>query len=204
MEGTREKNATAAENRVEALRHPLRAKILRLLIKGGPNTPSQMARELDAKLDDVAYHTERLAKLGCAEHIGERRTRAKGPPAHLYRATERYLIKTQEWGDLSPVEQDHLVIEFIEAHFDDLDLGVRSGTLGADENFHLTQTRILADEQGRDELLELWETTRKTALEIQDRSAKRLLALGTEPINISTLLGCFEVPLAEESPAQEP
>lgn len=61
---------TAEERQHEAVRDELRARVLRLLIVGGPSHPAGMAKTLGASLDDVNYHTKRLVALGCAEFIG--------------------------------------------------------------------------------------------------------------------------------------
>ncbi len=211
---TRAKEA-AAQNRVEALRQPLRAKILRLLIAQGPSSPSKMTRvlaetvdpEMPAKElrrlgDQVNYHTKRLVELGCAELADE--IKVRGAVEHVYCATERYLVETEEWEGLPPEIKEHLTAEFAQAHLDDMVLGFRAGTLGTHEHFHLTQTRILLDEQGRDELLERYENLRLEALEIEDRSNKRRQDSGDQGINMSSLLGCFEVPSPpEKSSAQK-
>jgi len=73
--------------------HPLRAAILRILAERTAS-PAEMARELREELSNVSYHAKQLVKLECAELVDTRVRR--GAIEHLYRATERPLIETQQ------------------------------------------------------------------------------------------------------------
>ena len=191
----------AKQNRVEALRNELRARILRYLIKEGPNSPSKIAKALGERTHNVNYHVKRLVELQCAELVDERRATPASPAEHVYRATERYLVETAEWEDLPDGVKDHLAGEFAQAHIDDIVLGFKAETLGTHERFHLTQTRILVDERGRDDLLALYERVRLESLLIQDESAERMAKSGGPAVNTSSLLGLFEIPLPEKKPS---
>lgn len=79
---------TAEERQHEAVRDELRARVLRLLIVGGPSHPAGMAKTLGASLDDVNYHTKRLVALGCAEFVGIHPV-SGNIVGRVYRATER-------------------------------------------------------------------------------------------------------------------
>lgn len=183
---------TAAERRLEALRHKLRSRIMRLLITEGPNNPASMAKTLDAVLDDVNYHTKRLVELGVAELVGEEKV--GGAIAHVYRATERYLIETEEWDDLHPLLKDYHSAQFAQAHIDDLVLGFRAGTLGTHRHFDLSQKRVVMDEQGRDEALEIYARAMEELQQAEARAAGRRVDSEEPGIHLSVLQGCFEIP----------
>jgi DNA-binding transcriptional ArsR family regulator len=65
-----------------ALRHPLRRCILRLMSDGREISPSQLARELDRPVTNVAYHVGVLAECGAVEEAGRRKVR--GTTQHFY------------------------------------------------------------------------------------------------------------------------
>lgn len=61
---------------ISAIDHPLRRRILRLLLdEDVPLSPVQMAETLTALLGSVAYHVRVLRRLGAVEPVGERRVR---------------------------------------------------------------------------------------------------------------------------------
>ncbi len=185
-----------AQNRAEAFRHRLRGRILRLLVEG-PSSPSKMAKVLEAKPGDVNYHTKRLVELGFAE-LADLKP-ANGSVEHIYRATDRYLVETKEWEDLPDEVKDHASAEFAQAHIDDMVLGFRARTLGTHEHFHLTQTRILVDERGRDEGMQITERARQELADVESRSAKRRLKSKETGTHMSSLLAWFEVPPDKET-----
>lgn len=174
------------------MRNPLRSEILELLVKG-PSSPSKMGRALGVSTQIVNYHTKRLVKLGCAEPAGKRRVEGKSVPEHMYRATDRVLIETEDWEELAPEVKDHQVWQYAHAIVDDLELGLKGGTLGPDKHFHLTQTRILVDEEGRDRVMEIQERARLDILEVQTQSLKRLEKAEEEGMDMSSLQGSFPI-----------
>jgi hypothetical protein len=181
------------DNRVEALRHHLRRKIMAHLTNEGPSSPSSMARVLGGdSLENVNYHTKRLVELGCAE-LAEEKTAPGRPPQKIYRATARYLVDTEEWEELDPASKEGASGEFAQLFIDDLVEGFRAETLGTHEHFALIQHRVVVDGQGRKELIEAEERAMGEVQDIQARAADRLS--GEDPgINMSVLQACFEVP----------
>jgi DNA-binding transcriptional ArsR family regulator len=111
----REKTST---NRLEAMRHPLRARILRLLVEREVMSPAELSRALLADLGDVSYHVHRLEELECAELVSTRPVR--GAVEHFYRATERHLVDTDEFDDLDPISAQDLVCDSFQRVIDDL------------------------------------------------------------------------------------
>src|SRR5687767_10213230 len=91
----------STRNRLKAMSHPWRARILRLLVERGIQSPAELARALGAELSDVSYHTRRLEELECVELVKTRPVR--GALEHFYRAIELHLIDTSEWEELDPM-----------------------------------------------------------------------------------------------------
>ncbi len=188
---TKTQRRKATENRIKAMSHPLRASILRTLVERTAS-PAEMARELDEELSNVSYHTKQLVEFECAELVSTRPVR--GALEHFYSATERHLIDTEEWEELDPVIAEDLVCEFMQKIIDDFVSSARAGIIGSDQNFHLTRTPLVLDEEGMQEALEIHERARLEILELEARSAARMVESGEEGANVSTSQGCFKMP----------
>jgi DNA-binding transcriptional ArsR family regulator len=181
----------AAQKRIKAMNHPVRAAILAILAER-TSSPAEMARELDEDLSNVSYHTKQLVELECAELVSTRPVR--GALEHFYRATERSLIDRAEWDELNPMVAGSLVHEAMQKVLDSFVAATRAGTLGKDADFHLTRTPVLVDRQGLQEALEAHEKARQEVLDIASRSAERMIESGEEGINVSSSQACFKMP----------
>ena len=164
------------------MNHPVRSAVLAILAER-ISSPAEMARELDEDLSNVSYHTKQLVELGCAELVSTRPVR--GALEHFYRATERSLIDKDEWNELDPMMAESIVHEVIAA---------RAKTIAADDEFHLTRTPLVFDQQGLEEALEAHEQTRQELLDIASRSADRMVDSGEDGINVSSSQLCFKMP----------
>lgn len=193
---TKTQRRKATENRIKAMSHPLRATILRILVERTAS-PAEMARELDEELSNVSYHTKQLVEFECAELVSTRPVR--GALEHFYRATERHLLVMEEWEELDPVMQEDLVCEIMQKIVDDFVASARDGIIGSDENFHLTRTPLVLDSEGLREALEAHERARLEILEIEARSAARMVESGEEGVNVSTSQICFKMPSRKRS-----
>lgn len=181
----------AAENRIKAMSHPLRAAILGILADRTAS-PAEMARELEEELSNVSYHTKQLVEFEHAELVSTRPVR--GALEHFYRATERHLVDTEEWEELDPVMSESLVCEFMQKILDDFVASAKASIIGSDAKFHLTRTPLVLDEQGLQEALEAHERARLAILEIESRSAARMLESGEQGTNVSSSQACFKMP----------
>jgi len=188
---TKTQRRKATENRIKAMSHPLRAAILRILTERTAS-PAEMARELGEELSNVSYHAKQLVEFECAELVSTRPVR--GALEHFYRATERHLVDTEEWEELDPLVAEGILCEIVQRMLDDFVASMRAGVIGADENFHLTRTLLVLDEQGMKEALEAHERTRLEILEIASRSDARLVESGEKGQAVSTSQGLFELP----------
>lgn len=181
-----------ATNRLEAMRHPLRARILRLLVEQGEMSPAQLSRALHADLRDVSYHMRRLEPLECAELVRTRPVR--GALEHFYRATERHLVDTEEFEDLDPIAADDLVCNSFQRVVDDFVASRKARMIGFDKNFHLTRTPQILDEEGFEEAMGIYERLRLEMAEVERRSAERRGESGSTGIAVSSNLILFKVP----------
>jgi DNA-binding transcriptional ArsR family regulator len=188
---TKTQRRQATKNRIKAMSHPLRASILRILTERTAS-PAEMAREMDEELSNVSYHTKQLVEFDCAELVSTRPVR--GALEHFYRATERHLIDTEEWDELEPLVAEDLVCEFMQKILDDFVASARAGIIGSDADFHLTRTLHVLDDEGLKEALKAHERARLEILEIEARSAARMVESGEEGTNVSSSQGLFKMP----------
>jgi DNA-binding transcriptional ArsR family regulator len=188
---TKTQRRKATENRIKAMSHPLRASILRILTERTAS-PAEMARELDEDLSNVSYHTKQLVGFECAELVSTRPVR--GALEHFYRATERHLVDTEEWEELDPVIAEDLVCQFMQRILDDFVASAKARLVGGDKDFHLTRTLHVLDAEGLQEALEVHEKARLEIVEIEARSAARMVKSGEAGTNVSSNQGLFKLP----------
>jgi DNA-binding transcriptional ArsR family regulator len=179
-------------NRLKAMEHPLRARLLSLLVEHGVQSPTELARALGAELSDVSYHVRRLKELDCAELVSTRPVR--GAVEHFYRATEPHLIDGAEWEELDQMMAGELVCEFMQNIVDDFVDSRRAGIVGSDRHFHITRTPLTLDEQGFQKGIEAFERFRLDMWAIEAESSQRLAAYEGTPISVSSSLVYFKVP----------
>ena len=187
----REKSKT---NRIAAMSHPLRARIMRLLSDRDVMSPAQLSRELRAELSDVSYHVRRLEELECAELVNTRPVR--GALEHFYRVIERPLIDTDEFEDLDPITAEDLVLDGFQRVINDFAASRRAQMVGFDRHYHLTRTPLILDEKGFQEGMEVFERCRLEMSEVERRSAERRSESGAPGIAASSNLQLFKVPNA--------
>ncbi|HEU4706071.1 MAG TPA: helix-turn-helix domain-containing protein [Solirubrobacterales bacterium] len=188
---TKAERRKAAENRIKAMSHPLRAAVLRILVDRTAS-PAEMARELEEELSNVSYHTKQLVEFECAELVGTRPVR--GALEHFYSATERHLIETDEWEEIDPVIAEDIICETQQKMLDDFVASVRAQMIGTDKDFHQTRTSLVLDAEGLQEALDAHERTRMELIEIAARAASRMVESGEEGVNVSSIQACFRVP----------
>lgn len=181
------------QNRLKAMSHPLRAKCLRLLDERGEMSPVQVTRALgEDNLTDVAYHMKRLAELDCAEVVRTRPVR--GAVEHFYISTDRHLIETAEWESLDPLMAGSLVCEFMQSILDDFVASKKAGIVGSDQDFHITRTPMILDNEGLHEGMDAVERCRLEMAEIEARSVRRRAESGEPGVRTSSSFALFKMP----------
>jgi DNA-binding transcriptional ArsR family regulator len=182
------------DNRMKAMQHPLRRRILLWLQEHGKAAPAEIARDLGEETNSVSNHLRMLVKYECAELVEEVKV---GPSIkHMYRHTDRHLIDVGEWKDVDPAAKVGLLVDFMQPAVDDVTIGITSGTLGRDEeDWLLTRSPIHGlDQEGLAKALAIHERAFREILELPAECAERMKKSGEEPISVSSFQGCFEVP----------
>ena len=181
----------AAQKRIKAMNHPVRAAVLSILAER-TSSPAEMARELDEDLSNVSYHTKQLVELECAELVSTRPVR--GALEHFYRATERSLIDKEEWNELDPMMAESLTHEMMQKLLDDFTTSARAGIVGSDADFHLGRTPLVLDQEGLKEAMDAHQRAHQELLDIAARSAERMVDSGEEGTNVSSSQAFFKMP----------
>lgn len=190
MPTTKQRRA-ATQNRLIAVSHPLRAEILRILVER-PASPAEMANELGVPTPNVSHHAKRLVELDCAELLEERKV--QGAIQHIYRATERALVSTEEWEEMHPREAQGFLAEVMQLILEDFLAAEKAEILGEDADFHFTRTPVSLDSEGLREGLKVFETARLAMVEVERRSAERSGGSSAQTFSASSALGLFKVP----------
>lgn len=187
-----ERRDRAKTNRVTAMSHPLRARILRLLSDRDVMSPAQLSRELHAELSPVSYHVRALVKLECAEEVFTRPVR--GALEHFYRATERSLIDADEFEHLDPVVAEDLVCQAIQRILDDFVDSRKAQMVGYDKHFHISRTPLILDPEGYEEGMQAVERCRIEMSKIESRSVQRRAESGAPGVSTAADFLFFKVP----------
>jgi DNA-binding transcriptional ArsR family regulator len=148
------------------LSHPLRPRILDVLVEVGEGSPRTIARQLGEDAPKVAYHVRVLAAQGWLEPAGM--VPRGAVVERLYRPVVRPLLYDAQWR-LLPVALRRRLAEltltalFAEARPERFE---REGS-------HVDRLTLLLDEEGRRELSALLDDVLDEAEQIQARAAAR-------------------------------
>jgi DNA-binding transcriptional ArsR family regulator len=162
----------------EAIRRPELAKIFRsmtrqvLLFEYGEQeaTPSKVAEKLGVPLNLVAYHTNVLLDAGLVELVGTRRVR--GAVEHTYRTVVVPRIHDDDWADVPPKIRRALSRLLVEATSRDAHRALDEGGMDC-ATTHLSRSPLLLDDQGRQDLAALLQSTLDAAARIEAESRDR-------------------------------
>jgi predicted ArsR family transcriptional regulator len=182
------------------MQHPLRAEAFGLIRARGPISPAEVARELEADVPTVSYHVRKLTEYNCVEEVENRPVR--GVVEHFYRATEEPKLDVEDWAAFSesePEVAEILTDEFMQNVVDDFTASRQAEIVGRDEEFWITRTPHVLDDQGLQEALEAAEAYETKITEIAARSAAR-----RDPkdpgIPVSSSIVFFKMPLRRQRP----
>jgi AcrR family transcriptional regulator len=167
---------------------PIRQKVLNILSDHAA-TLREIADELGQAEAAVRDDLNVLERIGLVEVVERRGDAAE----HLYKSNMG-VIHTEPWDRLNPAERQQISAQVDQLIRSDLDRSMASGTF--DARPERVQVRIphIVDEQGWQELSELYAETVTAALEIHAKSSERLEASEESGIDARTVLALFEVP----------
>jgi DNA-binding transcriptional ArsR family regulator len=162
-----------------ALSHPLRQRILERLSAEGEASPTQLARALDARVTNVAYHIKVLLKLNCVELVGTRQRR--GALEHYYRATTHPWIDADRWAQLPASFRRQTLGRELQNIFSDASAAAVAGGLDHPDA-QVRRVSVVLDQQGWQDVAALVENLLAAVRQIHADSAVRAAeSQGGEP-----------------------
>jgi DNA-binding transcriptional ArsR family regulator len=172
--------------------HPTRAKAFTILTERKAS-PVEIAQEIGKDVGHVGYHVRKLLQLNLVELVDERPVR--GAVEHFYRATVRPYVSTEELSNQSIEEREVFTRHILQFHVADVARALDAHTFDARPNRALLRTPLVVDEDGFQELSELHDEMYERTLEIQARSAERLVDEDeSAPIHTVSATMFFELP----------
>jgi DNA-binding transcriptional ArsR family regulator len=160
-----------------AMTHPTRLRTMRVLAERTA-TPRQIAEEIDEPVNNVAYHVNILAKLGCIELIDVRSARGGRVAEHVYRASRRPYFDQSAWEQLGESEKLNVVAAIMHHVTDDVARAMAHGTFYEPDDNHLSRSPMTVDQEGWRETIDLLDETLDRLATIQQRVNER--SAGTE------------------------
>jgi len=183
----------------EALRHPLRVRILEIVNERDISPVQFMIQQLapdievSAKaLSSISYHFRELAKCGCIEIVDT--IARRGATEHIYRGAVRAYFTDEEWKGLSPRERclvSRTVYQGLAARAESAFL---SHTFDSRTDRHLTWVAMEIDERGWTELMATLAGAYGDITQIRHDAKDRLAASGDKAVPVTVGMLGFESP----------
>jgi DNA-binding transcriptional ArsR family regulator len=165
----RKKDGILDERIVKAISHPIRHRVLVLLIDRVAS-PNEIANEIGESLGRVSYHVRQLAEVGAIELV--RTEPRRGAVEHFYRATARAWFSDTDWALLPKTTRRGIFGEYLDRIGADVRGAADSGGFDHLET-HVSYTLLDLDARGMTDVSELLAETLERALEIQAEVASR-------------------------------
>jgi DNA-binding Lrp family transcriptional regulator len=174
----------------DALRHPLRVRILAACSEG-EETVEQFAKRHKISRRNCRNHFRALERAGFLNH---REVQIRGVRLHLYSAAQEPIITDSEFAEMSEEERREFSESVVRDFLARCWAALEAGTLDRREDSHLTWMPLTLDEQGWKEATDLLTRVFKALYEIRAESKIRLRETGETPIPTIFGLAGFEVP----------
>lgn len=156
---------------VQAMAHPLRIRILRILTERIAS-PKEMANAIDESPGNMAYHARVLFDLGCTELV--KTVSRRGAREHFYRAKADAFTSSYKWRSLPRIVRG----EIAAAAFQELYLRVIAAldakTFQRRDGSNLSCLPFQVDEAGWEELVEIIAVAEQAIKEVGVQASQRL------------------------------
>ena len=157
----------------QASAHPIRVKLMAALTMMTAS-PRELADEIDEKLNNVCYHLNQLAKLGCVELVEVVDAAGGRVGEHIYRGVRRPYMSIEAWNGLTEHAKHRWVMTTMRLITEDIEKAMNKGTFLDPDDNHLTRSPMVVDVKGWAETLEILERAVADLIEVEARSAVRL------------------------------
>lgn len=184
-----------------ALKHPLRVRILEVLNEG-PRSPSQFVEEglvpkgsyntYQQALSLASYHFRELEKEGCLEVIES--IPRRGAVEHVYRGLASVFVDDAEFEQMEQETRRRLSRISLQGMIARADRAITEDTFDARTDRHLTWMPMQLDERGWKELIASLAATFAEMTRIRGDAIDRIAASGDEVIPATVAMLGFESP----------
>lgn len=165
--------------------------VLVLLVERAAS-PKEIGDALDLTTSNASYYVKKLKELGLVELID---TEIVGSAVkHIYRAVVRPIVSTQEWTKRTVAERQRYSIWIVRMILADAARSFQAQVFDARPNTHLSRTPMVVDEQGLTEVASIQTKALNEIIEVEARSAERLLESEEKGMNLLAAMMCFEMP----------
>lgn len=171
------------------LGHPLRHEIL-LRLGDGPASPGQLTELIGESPRRICDQLEVLKKNGLVELV-EERPGPRGGVVHIYKAVERFVVDAEEWAELPPAAQARSEITIFSLLQGEAARALDDGCFYRHPRHVLIRRPMWVDEDGMQELDEIYCRADREAHEVERVSAERRRNAGGQPIRVVTALLSF-------------
>jgi hypothetical protein len=183
----------------EALRHPLRVRILEI-VNERDMSPTQFMQgqfapdpEVSAKaLSSISYHFRELAKCGCLEVVDT--IARRGATEHIYRGRARAYFTDEEWAALTQRERCLISRTMYQGLAARAEGAMMSHTFDSRVDRHLSWIAMEVDELGWTELMSTLSSTLGSVTQIRHDARDRLAASGDKVVPVTVGMLGFESP----------
>lgn len=172
---------------IKALSHPLRVQIL-TLINERPWSPTELSKELDEGLSQVAYHVKVLKDQECIRVV--KTAPRRGAVEHWYEPITRIIVPEGMAAELPKSARLELLDRVIRDSEKDIHESLAAGTFYQRNDLHASWTPMDLDDLGCKDLHARADEFLEDALKVAGDSASRI-AEGAESIPVSVVLFGF-------------
>jgi DNA-binding transcriptional ArsR family regulator len=173
---------------IKALAHPLRWRIVEILVERGEASPVELARTLDQPLATVSHHVRALRDHGSIELV--RTEPRRGAVEHYYRARMPAFFDDEQWELVPTMLRRGLAGQLFQRLFAEAAAAGAAGAFDAATS-HMDRLIVELDDEGRRELSARLTELMRDVQAIQDRSQSR--RNGEGPPTVALTILAFEV-----------
>lgn len=174
----------------KAFTHPLRGHVWVTLFERGVVSPTEIANELELDVSDVSYHFRGLRNRGLIRLV--RTVQRRGFDEHFYEPIAPALdFNDAEWMKLPAGIRAGFSGELVRQVIEQLTGALEAGSFDA-RNRHLSQSWLLVDERGWEELMRSVQQLLDRFQTIQERCADRRKDSAEPGIPVAVAMASFE------------
>ena len=156
---------------VQAMAHPLRIRILRILTEKVAS-PKEIAKAIEEPPGNVAYHARVLFDLGCTELV--KTASRRGAREHFYRAKPDAFNSSQKWRSLPRIVRGEIAATVLgELHLRVV-AALDAGTFQRRDGSNLSCLPFQVDEAGWEELVQIVAVAEQAIREVGVQASQRL------------------------------